>query len=54
MEEYISWIPYMLILSLGFCYSHGLITGIAISVVVGSLIVTTVDMDKKRKLSNVK
>ncbi|WP_158256688.1 hypothetical protein [Staphylococcus succinus] len=49
MNRFISWIPYMLILSFGMCYTFGFNTGLGLSVAIGSLIGVTVDYDKKRK-----
>ena len=49
MLKFVSWIPYMLILSLGMCYALGFNAGLGVSVVVGSLIGMTVDYEKKRK-----
>ncbi|MCG7338511.1 hypothetical protein MHZ36_04350 [Staphylococcus sp. ACRSN] len=49
MFKFISWIPYILILSFGFCYTLGLIAGLAVSIIIGTMIGITVDYDKKRK-----
>lgn len=52
MFKFVSWIPYMLILSFGMCYTFGFSTGLGLSIAIGSMIGMTVDYDKKRGFLN--